>query len=311
MIEGFGVEVWRGGVNTWQCDWMGHMNVRFYVAAAEEALAAFAAELGMPGAFAADAGATLMVRDHHIRFLREARASDLITMTAGVLEIGESDAKLQFVLWHERGEPCASLVVTVAHVTARDERPFPWPSAARERAQRLTVKAQDYVGPRSVTGAPPSGQANLARADELGLHTVGSGVIMQADADAFGRMNSQVFIGRVSDGVSRVIGDFRKHTAAHAAVRPARVGGAVLENRLVYLRWPRIGDRFVIRSGVSEVNERTAALTHWLLDPHTGEAWGVASARAIVLDLDTRKVVPVTPAALEALKPGLFPNLTL
>ena len=27
-----GLEVWRGGVNTWECDEMGHLNVRFYVA---------------------------------------------------------------------------------------------------------------------------------------------------------------------------------------------------------------------------------------------------------------------------------------
>jgi len=311
MTNAFGLEVWRGGVNTWQCDWMGHLNVRFYVAAAEEALAAFAGELGMPDAFAADGGATLLVRDHHIRFLREARASDLIYMTVGVLEMGETDARLQFILWHERGEPCASLVVTVAHVTAQAERPFPWTAAARARGEALKVTAPDYVGARSVSAGPVSGQASLARADELGLHYLGSGVIMPADADAFGRMNSQVFIGRVSDGVSRVIGDFRRHTAEHAAVKPTRVGGAVLENRLVYLRWPRIGDRFVIRSGVSEVNERTAALTHWLLDPRSGQPWGVASARAIVLDLDTRKVVPVTPAAQEALRPGLIPDLTI
>ena len=27
-----GVEVWRGGVNLWECDQMGHLNVRFYAA---------------------------------------------------------------------------------------------------------------------------------------------------------------------------------------------------------------------------------------------------------------------------------------
>ena len=36
--EDIGVEVWRGGVNTWECDEMGHLNVRFYVARAMEGL---------------------------------------------------------------------------------------------------------------------------------------------------------------------------------------------------------------------------------------------------------------------------------
>ncbi|MEI9891118.1 MAG: hypothetical protein WDN45_11635 [Caulobacteraceae bacterium] len=32
-----GTEIWRGGVTPWQCDEMGHMNVRFYLAAATRA----------------------------------------------------------------------------------------------------------------------------------------------------------------------------------------------------------------------------------------------------------------------------------
>ena len=57
------VEVWSGGVNTWECDEMGHMNVRFWVAKAQEGLAGLAAQLGMPRAFAGDGEATVIVRE--------------------------------------------------------------------------------------------------------------------------------------------------------------------------------------------------------------------------------------------------------
>ncbi len=86
------VEIWRGGVNTWECDEMGHLNVRFYVSRAMEGLVGVAGALGLPGAFRANAGATLLVKDHHIRFLREARPRAALHMVAGVLEIGEADA---------------------------------------------------------------------------------------------------------------------------------------------------------------------------------------------------------------------------
>ena len=56
----------------WECDAMGHLNVGFYVARSMEGLCSLAAELGMPHAFAPDARATLIVREQHIRFLREA-----------------------------------------------------------------------------------------------------------------------------------------------------------------------------------------------------------------------------------------------
>jgi acyl-CoA thioester hydrolase len=69
-----GAELWRGGVNTWECDEMGHMNVRFYVVKAVEGLATLAALIGMPDAFRSDATSTLLVREQHIRFLKEAHA---------------------------------------------------------------------------------------------------------------------------------------------------------------------------------------------------------------------------------------------
>ena len=46
-----GTEIWVGGVNTWECDEMGHLNVRHWVAKSMEALAGLAAALGMPDAF--------------------------------------------------------------------------------------------------------------------------------------------------------------------------------------------------------------------------------------------------------------------
>ena len=43
--------LWRGSCNQWDCDEMGHMNVRVYVEKQLEGLAVFAHALGMPHAF--------------------------------------------------------------------------------------------------------------------------------------------------------------------------------------------------------------------------------------------------------------------
>ena len=82
-----GVEVWRGGVNTWECDEMGHMNVRFYVARMMEGLAELAHVAGLEHAFRPNAPSTLAPRDQHIRFIKEAHAGKPWTMTACVLEV--------------------------------------------------------------------------------------------------------------------------------------------------------------------------------------------------------------------------------
>ena len=130
-----GTEIWRGGVNTWDCDEMGHMNVRHYVVRAMEGLAGMAAELGLPHAFTPYANATLLVKEHHIRFLREAHAGATLHMLGGIIEMGESEAKILQLLVHSgTGELAATFQTTVVHATPREGEAFPWPQVARDRA---------------------------------------------------------------------------------------------------------------------------------------------------------------------------------
>lgn len=307
-----GVEIWRGGVNTWECDEMGHMNVRFYVTRAMEGLAGLAALFGLPHAFAPGAGATLLVRDQHIRFLRECHAGAALHMVGGVIEMGEDEARLLQLLVHSRsGEIAATFQTTVAHVTPGEARPFPWPTRTRERAEALKVEVPEQAAARSIALGPVDSQASLERAEALGLLRIALGAIGRADVDSFGRMGVEQFIGRVSDGIPSIIGAYRETVAEKAAGKPRRVGGAVLEYRLVHLDWPRAGDRVEIRSGLAGFDARTKRMVHWMLDPETGKAWGASEAIAITFDLDTRKIVPISEEAQAQLKAHVTPGLTL
>jgi len=305
-------EIWRGGVNTWECDEMGHMNVRFYVTRAMEGLAGLAALLGLRGAFVPGAGATLLVRDQHIRFLRECHAGAALHMVGGVIEMGEDEARLLQLLIHSKsGEIAATFQTTVAHVTPGEGRPFPWPARTREHAETLKVEVPEQAQARSISLGPVESQASLERAEELGLLRIALGAIGRSDVDNFGRMGVEQFIGRVSDGIPSIIGAFRETVAGKAPGTPRRVGGAVLEYRLVHLDWPRAGDRVEIRSGLAGFDARTKRMVHWMLDPETGKAWGTSEAIAITFDLDARKIVPISQEAQAELKAHVTPGLTL
>jgi acyl-CoA thioester hydrolase len=307
-----GVEVWRGGVNTWECDEMGHMNVRFYVARSIEALTGLAAELGMPHAFSPDASATLRVREQHIRFLREVRPPNPLHMIGAVVEMGETDARLLLTLVHSlTGTPAASFQIVVSHVTPGEGRAFPWPRAVRARALALTSAIPAYAAARSVSLAPVTIAASPALADELGLATISAGAIGARECDAFGRMSGEGFIGRISDGVGRLVSDVRAAIAGAAPTPPGRIGAAALEYRLAHLDWPRAGDRQVIRSGLIAIDQRIVTVAHWMLDPASGRPWGLAEAVIAALDLDSRKIVPIAPAAQAALAQKIAVEATL
>jgi acyl-CoA thioester hydrolase len=311
-VEGLPLEVWRGGVNAWDCDGMGHLNVRYYVAFAMEGLAGLAAELGLPGAFRPGAPSTLVVRDHHLRFLREAREGAVLHMRAGVVEMGESDATMVQVLYHSMsGEACAAIQTRVAHVTALDLRPFPWSAKVRERAAALTATQPDIAQARSLSQAAPGADVGLATADALDLEPIGMGAVQAAEADAFGRMAAHHFLGHVADGITGMVTPFRQAVVDHAEASPKRFGGAALEYRVVYRAWPRVGDRCVVRSGISGVDHVAMKMTHWILDPATGTPWGGAEAVVTTFDLDARKIVRIAEPAQAVIRGWIKPGLAL
>jgi acyl-CoA thioester hydrolase len=233
-------------------------------------------------------------------------------MTAQVVEMGESEARILFLLIHANDDkPCASFLTRVAHVTTSENRPFPWPKAARRAALGLIAPVPDFARPRSVPDEAFETTASLARADQLDLIVLGAGALTRRDLDQFGRMEAELFIGKVSDGVTRLVNPFREAVIDHAEIRPARVGGAVLEYRVVYLDWPRAGDRFVIRSGVGGVDARGQHMIHWLLNPATGKPWAVSQAYVVTFDLEARKMVPVAEAAQAIIRARVPEGLAL
>ncbi|WP_332764828.1 thioesterase family protein [Phenylobacterium sp.] len=306
-----GVEVWSGGVNTWECDEMGHLNVRFWVAKALEGLAGLAATLGMPHAFAAHGQATLAIRELHMRFLREARAGAWLQATGGVVEIGESDARLLVILRHASGEPAATFQFRVEHATAADLRPFPWPDRIRRRADELNVEVPAHAAARSIDLGPVTPTASLARADELKLMRIGLGVVGPSECDVFGRMSAERFIGRVSDGITRLFGEDRPGPDPVPGEPPPRLGGAVLEYRVLYLDWPRAGDGVELRSGIADSTPRIRRAVHWMVDPQSGRPWASSEAIAITFDLDKRKIIDIGAQAQAAFVARLTPGLAL
>ena len=307
-----GVEIWRGGVNTWDCDEMGHMNVRFYVTRSVEGMAGLAAEMGMPFAYAPYANSTLLIREQHIRFLREAHAGAALHMTGGIISLDETEAWVLQILYHsDTGQPAATIQSRIGHVTARDGTAFGWSAIVRERVKALMVEVPSFAAARSVALDPVASQASLERANSLGLIQIGLGALLPQDCDVFGRMRPEQFIGRVSDGIGRLIMPLRDQISSLAEHAHGKTGGAVLEYRLIQFDWPRAGERIALRSGLKDIDDRTMRLVHWMIDPDTGKAWGASEAIAITFDLDARKIVPISPAAKTALSASTVPGLSI
>jgi len=308
-------EIWRGGVNAWECDEMGHLNVRFYVQRALEGVMAMAPSLALGQAFRTGAAATLIPRDQHIRFLREARPGAPLHMAGGVVAIGEADIVLYQELRHADGTPAATFRTVLDHADAKTGRPFPWSHRTRAAAGDWMVAIPPHGAGRSIDPLlAPDPMIDRAVAQGLGLSRIGLGAASHGDCDGFGRMRPELFIGRVSDCVPNLLADWRAEVAKAASASDGvarEAGAAVLEYRLVYRAWPRAGDLMEIWSGFLRANEKTHALAHWIIDPVSGAPWCTCEAVAITLDLIARKAIPTPPEHLAALQARVIPGLTI
>lgn len=306
------MEVWRGSVNSWECDQMGHLSARYYNALVRQGLVAVAARLGLAGAFRADAGETLIVTEQHLRFLREARLSAPLHMTAGVLSASDDSMVVQFLLRHSRsGDLAATMRTTVVLADAATGAPRPLPGAVRREAATLTITVPEKAEPRSVLLDPVETMAAPAAADRLGLMCASRGAFGVESCDVFGRLRLEGFLAAVTDGMPLVGPTLRGDLASYLDMPAERIGGAMIEYRLLYHRYPRAGDRFELRSGLAGFDARTMRIVHWLMDPETGQPWFSGEGVTVSFDLEARKALSIPAEAQTAMQEIVAPGLRL
>lgn len=312
-MSGEMIEVWRGGVRQWEVDEMGHWNTQYYVARANEGLAMLLGFNGLPGIFSPSSATTVAFNEHHIRFHREAHAGAPLHMTGGFLEIGETTAFAVLMMHHSgSGQVAATFRVRLTHVHATDgTTPLPWPAAFREKVAASLVELPKEAGPRGTDDEAVTLTASRDRAIALGLKRTAISLIERDSCDAFGRMGPQKFIGAVGSGVKQLTGPLRAKVAELAETPPGKIGGAVLEFRILYGETPRMGDCFEIWAGLQKTDKRTMSLIFWMVDPFTGRVFGSMQSVAIVFDLDARSIVQISPAAAETLAEHVTEGLAL
>jgi acyl-CoA thioester hydrolase len=304
------IELWRGSVNTWECDEMGHMNVRFYVAKAQEGLGALAHFLGLRHASGRDARAILAPRDCHIRFLKEARPGDPLFMRGGIVEVRETALVVYQELVHTgTGTVSATFRTIVEHRDPTSGRAFAWSQRSRSAAESLQVAVPAHGAPRSIDLSTPV--RAIAPGDAQMLSRVGLGVVTPDQLDATNRMRTELFIGRVSDAVPNMLASWR--TAMTEAVSATdgvarKPGAAVLEYRLIYRGAADLGDLLEVRSAIVSVGEKSYTLIHWIIDAASGEVLCTCEAVAVTFDLIARKVLVIPEQFRRALQAQAAPG---
>ncbi len=297
-------DLWRGNANAWECDELGHLNVRFYLQKAMEAFSALLDELGLDTPETGSTTSIVRTRELHVRYHAEARPGAALNIEGGIVALDAATLSAVLVIRHwPSGTIAATVRVDADHAHPGTGRAFPFPRRIHDRAAGFMVEPPTESLPRGVETGPPAADVSVDRADALGLIEIGRGMFRQDEANAYGLIRLEVFQGRVSDGAIRLF------TPDIALLENVHMSVALLEARFIFRKQAAPGDRFVIRSGFAELSGKIAKAVHWILDPETGEPWCTLQGAATFFDLKARKSAappkPVSASLQDRLHAGL------
>lgn len=295
------IELWRGNANAWECDELGHLNVRGYLAKSLQALDVLGAHMGVQNPCAPNTPSMLIPHAAHVRFTAEARPGAPLSIEGGVVSTTDAALTAAFVIRHANGQTAAGVSVAVNHVTRRDLAPFAWPARMRDRAEALTISEPKECQPRTFTHAPPV--VTCDELEKMGLRIIGRGVFTVAETAGRDVIGPDVYFARASDSFQHVIADAADLLSAD------HVNVAMVEARLTKFTHARAGDPFEIHTGVARVQGKQAMIIHHFINPFTGDVWGRLETIGLFFDLKARKAVAPAREVVSALSPVITPQL--
>jgi len=285
------VPCYRGSVNAWECDENDHLNVRFYLAKANQGLPFALDSIGLPAEALTKMDGHPRILAQHVRFLKEARPAAPLTVYAGLAARQDHQLTLYAEVRHSLdGEVMATLLTEIGFVGADG---MPRAVSPSGDAPRCTVPA--HGAPRGIKAIGEPLRPDYASIFEMGFVEIGRGSIAPWECDSAGELELFQYVGRISDSVVNLLAHFQ--TGEELSRRSHGLeGGALVELRIAWHATLRAGSRFSIHSGVAAVGGKTQRFVHLFFDEVTRACVATAQGIAVAMDLKTRRAIELPDA---------------
>jgi acyl-CoA thioester hydrolase len=256
--------VYRGYVNPWDCDEMGHMNVQFYVAKASEAFDGLLMQLGV----SREQRQGVRVARHRVRFVKEMHVSDLVEIAGGATAFSAGALDAALVLRNGSGAVCARIDVSAAHV----------PLSSPE-----LIEPEPAVG-----GMEPGAEGEGTLEAAAGFRETIRNTVQPMHCDPDGRLAPRGVMARFSEAQGHL---WAMLDAPRAWQREEHLATASLECRIRYGAKPPAGSIVRMLTKIVAASSRTIRFRHWLFDAESGEMVAATAGTALMLNRSDRKPV--------------------
>lgn len=285
-------QTWAGECSAWECDDLGHLNMRHYMTKVRQARQMLIICLGLTEAFSPRAQSSVRVTKFHIKYQGEARPGDPLRIESAVLALGETDIQICHMMYHSDGRIACSVVEWADHIYLRSRNAFAWPQRVKDNIGNWTAEQPAPSNPRGLTYGETYPAPTAAQLESWGVQRIGCGVFQPHEAVTTGNIGVQALLGRTTE----TIGHF-KHAWPEMHVPDYREdgGSAALLEALIIVGTPaHVGDGYEFYSGIHSANSHTRRLVHNMVDVVTGENIFSMTGIGCLFNLNSRKLVKTT-----------------
>lgn len=137
-------ETFRGVVFPWNCDHIGHMNVRWYAHHFDDAGFHLWSVIGLPQSAMHAKGIGLVVAQIKIDYVREMKAGELLVIKSGFIHVGNRSLKhLARMSNADTGVLCATQETVEVFFDPKTRKSAPMPDDIRQRLLEHVVSLDD------------------------------------------------------------------------------------------------------------------------------------------------------------------------
>lgn len=122
------LETYQGIVYPWECDFFGHLNVRFYASKFDEATWQLKGHFGFTPAYFKSTQTGLFTVEQHTKYKKELRPGDLFAVKSELLSVDTKTVEYRHILMNvETDEITAEMTLTDVYVdmNTRKSQKFP------------------------------------------------------------------------------------------------------------------------------------------------------------------------------------------
>jgi len=300
---------WAGECSAWECDDLGHLNMRHYMTKAYQARQMMLITLGLSEAMKAKADTTIIAKDFHIKYLGEARPGNPLFIETGIISHTETTLTLCHMMYHANRRLAATIIETVSHVSRPQLVSQNWPADFSDRTKPYLMDAPAPSLPRGFDPSLISTAPNETTLKSWNMTQTGVGVFQPREIGYHGYVNAPSFLGRTTETIAHFNDGYPEFK--DKAFMASGMNGALLEAR-VFLHVPtQEGTGYRFYSGLSTGNEYTRHLIHHVVNAQTGAPIFSMLGIGCLFDMNKRKLLKATPEQVAVLEANSLPDLRL